>query len=189
MVAHFANETYRTCLTFVFLIETFVVFFLPIGSLLSFVCVCWLYSFYCFEFVLIYISFCHVQLISNLRYKWVYLGWRVEEQVVYFESHWAYFAGFGMGWCYHFVSSANISGFPFTVLTFFFPLFISSGIFALMFPLYIIMAICSYPPSHKDFEFYPVLPGRLRLFYPSQLLLTWVFGRIHHSIAPSHAMG
>lgn len=30
------------------------------------------------------------------RYKWLYMGWTLEQRLVYVEEHWAFFLGFGM---------------------------------------------------------------------------------------------
>lgn len=35
----------------------------------------------------------------EFRYKWLYMGWTLEQRLVYVEEHWAYFLGFGM--CIH----------------------------------------------------------------------------------------
>ncbi|KAJ3326439.1 Etoposide induced 2.4 mRNA [Blyttiomyces sp. JEL0837] len=64
------------------------------------------------------------------EYKWVGRGWTLDRRVEYFEERWAYFAGFGL---------------PITMCTFFFPQFVSAGLFALLFPMYIIMANRSSP--------------------------------------------
>jgi len=73
-----ADEIHRMILFMIFLVQTSVVYVVPtLGPAFSFVCICWLYAFYCFE------------------YKWVNKGWDLETRLDYLENHWAYFAGFG----------------------------------------------------------------------------------------------
>jgi hypothetical protein len=65
----------------------------------------------------------------------VHLCWMysLEYRLKYFEKHWAYFLGFGL---------------PAVCLSLFFPKFISLGIFALTFPIFIILAIIAHPTTH-----------------------------------------
>jgi len=53
----------------------------------------------------------------------------------YFERHWAYFLGFGL---------------PAVTLSLLFPKFISLGLFALAFPVFIILAIIARPTTHAQ---------------------------------------
>ncbi|KAI9327882.1 etoposide-induced protein 2.4-domain-containing protein [Obelidium mucronatum] len=78
-------------------------------------------SFILFSFLVAFVSF---------EYKWVQKGWTLEKRIDYFEARSSYFFGFGL---------------PCTVLTFFFPSFISAGIYAVLFPMYIIMANQAHP--------------------------------------------
>ncbi|OQR83768.1 hypothetical protein ACHHYP_14324 [Achlya hypogyna] len=66
------------------------------------------------------------------EYKWSSHGWGLEKRLAVMEQHWAYFAGFGC---------------PFTLATFFAPNFISKGLFAVFFPVFMLLAITSDPPS------------------------------------------
>jgi len=68
---------------------------------------------------------CWLYAFYSFEYKWINKGWSLEKRLEFLETHWAYFAGFG---------------FPVTVITFYFPQFINSGIFALLFPMYVLMA-------------------------------------------------
>jgi hypothetical protein len=67
------------------------------------------------------------------RYKWSFLGWSLEYRLKFFELHWGYFLGFGL---------------PSVTLSLIFPKFISLGLFALAFPIFIILAIIAKPVSH-----------------------------------------
>jgi len=112
-----ADELYRVLLIGSFMIQMSLVSLIPyIGNVLSLMHICWIYSLYSFE------------------YKWILEGWNLETRLHYFESRWAYFAGFG---------------FPSALLTLMFPKFISAGIFAFIFPIFIILAIEARPVSHS----------------------------------------
>ncbi|KAL9963840.1 hypothetical protein ACROYT_G027390 [Oculina patagonica] len=90
-----------------FLVQAMVVSFLPIlGPVISLAHMCLLYSLYTFE------------------YKWVNMGWTAPKRLMYVETYWPYFVGFGL---------------PLAVLTSLAPSFIISGcVFAILFPLFII---------------------------------------------------
>ncbi|KAI8587779.1 etoposide-induced protein 2.4-domain-containing protein [Geranomyces variabilis] len=127
------DEAYRGLLLLNFLAQSLLVYFIPyVGPALSFLCFCWVASFYSFE------------------YRWASKGWSLQQRVDHFESHWAYYIGFG---------------FPVTALTFFFPQFISQGLFALLFPVYIIMSNRGHPQP-KVGQNLPCkyLPQRLPIF-------------------------
>ena len=83
-----------------------------IGTPLSFIYSCWLSSLYCFE------------------YSWINTGLPFGRRLDAFESHWAYFLGFGL---------------PFTAATFFLPFLIGSAVYALVFPVYVIVATAATP--------------------------------------------
>ncbi|ORX94078.1 EI24-domain-containing protein [Basidiobolus meristosporus CBS 931.73] len=84
-----------------------------------------------------FISFtylCWLNAYYSFEYKWINKGWSLDQRLNYFEEHWAYFAGFG---------------FPGTICSFFFPSFINVGVFALLFPLFIIMANKAVPMPQR----------------------------------------
>lgn len=82
-----SDEIYRGFLFLSYLTLAMTVYVLPIpfGSLLSFVMFCWIYAYYSFEYFYL----------ANGRYIWINRGWNFEQRIAYFESHWAYFLGFG----------------------------------------------------------------------------------------------
>jgi etoposide-induced 2.4 mRNA len=130
-----AGELYRVLLTLSFLLQHFLVSFIPyVGKYLSFIHMCWLYSLYSFE------------------YKWALLNWSMEKRVEFFEDRGFYFVGFGM---------------PFALLTVAFPAFINGGVFALAFPLFIILAMEApverCPPSLSVPIF--SMPSRINVFF------------------------
>ncbi|KAI9498005.1 etoposide-induced protein 2.4-domain-containing protein [Zychaea mexicana] len=83
-----------------------------VGTLLAFLMNCAIMSYYCFE------------------YKWLYMGWTLEQRMTFMEEHWAYFLGFGT---------------PITVLTFFLSTLHSGAVFAILYPSYVIMATMATP--------------------------------------------
>jgi etoposide-induced 2.4 mRNA len=84
--------------------------------------------------ILVLIQLCWMYSLYSFEYKWSLLGWSLEYRLKYFEKHWAYFLGFGL---------------PAVLLSLVFPKFISLGIFALTFPIFIILAIIAKPVGHK----------------------------------------
>ncbi|KAG7387218.1 Etoposide induced 2.4 mRNA [Phytophthora pseudosyringae] len=83
-------------------------------------------------------SFIHLSWLYSLycfEYKWSLAGWSLERRLAHLEQNWAYFAGFGS---------------PFTLATFFVPNFVSKGIFALLFPVFLLLAIACDPVSEGD---------------------------------------
>lgn len=70
---------------------------------------------------------------ARVRYKWSLLGWSLEYRLKYFEKHWCYFLGFGS---------------PAVALSVLFPRFLALGVYALAFPVFIILAIIANPRSH-----------------------------------------
>ncbi|TMW68796.1 hypothetical protein Poli38472_006264 [Pythium oligandrum] len=84
------------------------------------------------------VSFIHLSWLYSLycfEYKWSLAGWSLEKRLGHLEQNWAYFAGFGA---------------PFTLATFFVPNFVSKGIFALLFPVFLLLAIACDPPVEGD---------------------------------------
>mmetsp|Transcript_25804 Transcript_25804/g.89855 ORF Transcript_25804/g.89855 Transcript_25804/m.89855 type:complete len:327 (-) Transcript_25804:32-1012(-) len=89
------------------------------------------------------VSFCLCCFIYPFQiwaYKWAMQGVDWSAQVAMLERHWPYFFGFGL---------------PCTLLTFFYSTFVAAGMYALVFPLYIVLAIASTPPR---VGFIPPLP-------------------------------
>ncbi|CEP02850.1 hypothetical protein PBRA_002817 [Plasmodiophora brassicae] len=70
------------------------------------------------------------------EYKWALQGWTMDQRVAFFQRRWAYFFGFGA---------------PATLLSVVWPTFISYGVFAFLFPCFIILAIASRPQPHVGF--------------------------------------
>lgn len=67
------------------------------------------------------------------RYKWIMEGVQLSDRVKFFEERIPYFSGFGA---------------PLTCIVLFSPNFVSTGVYALIFPMFIIQAIESKPIHH-----------------------------------------
>ncbi|XP_024526006.1 protein EI24 homolog isoform X2 [Selaginella moellendorffii] len=114
-----------------FFAEAFVASFIPyVGQLLYFVLLSWLYAYYCFE------------------YKWGLAQWSLERRLVFFETNWAFFSGFGS---------------PCVLATFFFSPLVSTGVTAILYPLFVLIATASDPEKSiarvkRDSSLFPRLP-------------------------------
>ncbi|KAI9274355.1 etoposide-induced protein 2.4-domain-containing protein [Phascolomyces articulosus] len=85
-----------------------VLYWVPlIGTFISFFVTCLLMAYYSFE------------------YKWIHLGWSLDQRLRHVEQNWAFFFGFGL---------------PAALLTFFLSTLHAGGVFALIYPGYIILA-------------------------------------------------
>lgn len=65
------------------------------------------------------------------EYKWNQKAWSFERRIGELETHWLYYLGFGT---------------PGALATFFFPTLISNGVFALIFPVFIVLSTGREPP-------------------------------------------
>eukprot|EP00897_Mesotaenium_endlicherianum_P005432 jgi/Mesen1/4917/ME000246S04143 len=93
--------------------QTLLLGMLPgVGRPLSLLLLAWLYAYYCFE------------------YRWAFEQWRLDKRLRYFETNWAFFAGFGT---------------PCVVATLLPHKLISAGVMALLFPLFVLAAMASDP--------------------------------------------
>lgn len=105
---------------------------------------------------------CWLASLYCFEYRWVNLGWDSAQRISYFERHWAYFLGFG---------------FPLASLTFFAPKFVDNGIFALVFPVFIITSTCGRPQELKtqNFRSLPVFFFQKKI---TQILLYCIEGKL-----------
>eukprot|EP01132_Coremiostelium_polycephalum_P001529 gene1529-1924_t len=88
-------------------------------------------------------------------YKWILRGkWTLMQRLTYFESHWAYMFGYGA---------------LFTMASFFFPLLIGNAIFALLYPLFIILAVGAKPMKMKQNK--GILPVQIPIFFVSEKIV------------------
>jgi len=96
--------------------------------------VCSQLVFYCLPWgmgePLYFVLNCWLASLYCFEYRWVFLGWSSRERLGYFERHYLYFAGFG---------------FPIAFASYVSPRFIDNGIFALIFPVFILTAAVAQP--------------------------------------------
>ncbi|XP_057989932.1 protein EI24 homolog isoform X2 [Hevea brasiliensis] len=97
------EQVYSILLLSFFFLEVFATGFTPyIGKALNFVLLSWMYAYYCFE------------------YKWNLSEVALDRRLDFFESNWAFLAGFGS---------------PCVLAIFFFSPLVSYGVMAILFPL------------------------------------------------------
>uniref|UniRef100_A0A1D1YJA5 Etoposide-induced protein 2.4 n=1 Tax=Anthurium amnicola TaxID=1678845 RepID=A0A1D1YJA5_9ARAE len=97
------EQVYSVLLLTIFYIEVFATGYIPfIGKAINFLLLSWMYAYYCFE------------------YKWNLAGWSLDKRLNFFESNWAFFAGFGS---------------PCVLAILFFTPLVSYAVMAILFPL------------------------------------------------------
>ncbi|XVF00605.1 hypothetical protein REPUB_Repub04eG0015000 [Reevesia pubescens] len=102
------EQVYSVLLLSFFFLEVYATGFIPyVGKALNFLLLSWMYAYYCFE------------------YKWNFSEWGLEKRLDFFESNWAFFAGFGS---------------PCVLAIFFFSPLLSYGVMAILFPLFVLTA-------------------------------------------------
>eukprot|EP00484_Ammonia_sp_Unknown_P025784 CAMPEP_0197037180 /NCGR_PEP_ID=MMETSP1384-20130603/14450_1 /TAXON_ID=29189 /ORGANISM="Ammonia sp." /LENGTH=434 /DNA_ID=CAMNT_0042467445 /DNA_START=24 /DNA_END=1325 /DNA_ORIENTATION=+ len=127
------EEIYHTLFLIVFNCQ--IVLFAKLGSILSLIASSLSYSltsmlFDYIGFAIAFLLFCWQHAFLSFEYKWIMEGKELRFRIKYFEERVPYFSGFGA---------------PLTLLVLLAPQFISTGIYALTFPLFIIQAIESNP--------------------------------------------
>lgn len=102
------EQVYSVLLLTFFFLEVFATGFIPyIGKGINFLLLSWMYAYYCFE------------------YKWNLSELALDKRLDFFESNWAFFAGFGS---------------PCVMAIFFFSPLVSYGVMAILFPLFVLTA-------------------------------------------------
>ncbi|KAF2535469.1 hypothetical protein F2Q68_00020616 [Brassica cretica] len=97
------EQVYSILLLTFFFMEVYVVGVIPyIGKILNFLLLSWMYAYYCYE------------------YKWNFLEIPLVKRLEFFESNWAFFAGFGS---------------PGVLAIFFLSPLVSGALMAILFPL------------------------------------------------------
>eukprot|EP00658_Telonema_sp_P-2_P085429 TRINITY_DN9736_c0_g1_i23.p1 TRINITY_DN9736_c0_g1~~TRINITY_DN9736_c0_g1_i23.p1 ORF type:complete len:288 (-),score=44.89 TRINITY_DN9736_c0_g1_i23:259-1122(-) len=99
----------------------------------------------------------------SFEYVWAINGWRMDKRISHFETNYAYFLGFGT---------------PCALITAFVPFFVSNGLFALVFPMLIILATASKIDVQPADEGSGWMPHRLPILRPidrlsSKILLSF----------------
>ncbi|KAJ1631804.1 etoposide-induced protein 2.4-domain-containing protein [Pavlovales sp. CCMP2436] len=104
------------------------------------------------------------------EYKWSLHGWTIEQRVAAVEEQWLFLAGFGL---------------PLALTSVAFSTFVSYGIVAFLFPLFVVLATISEPRVHTPSRW---LPRRLPLFnLPKRLGLLVVRALSRRIRQPGHA--
>ncbi|KAF7803598.1 protein EI24-like protein isoform X1 [Senna tora] len=130
------EQVYSILLLSVFFLKVYATGFIPfIGKVLNFLLLSWMYAYY------------------NFEYKWNFNEVALDRRLDYFESSWAFFAGFGS---------------PCVLAIFFFSPLVSYGIMAILFPLFVLTATGSRAEQEISFEkskWRGARVGRLPIFY------------------------
>lgn len=102
------EQVYSVLLLSFFFLEVYATGFIPyVGKALNFILLSWMYAYYCFE------------------YKWNFSELGLEKRLDFFETNWAFFAGFGS---------------PCVLAVLFFSPLVSYGVMAILFPLFVLTA-------------------------------------------------
>lgn len=141
VVIGIGEQLYSLLLINSFFFEVYATGFLPfVGKTLNFMLLSWMYAYYCFE------------------YKWNLSEVSLDRRLDFFESNWAFFAGFGS---------------PCVLAIFFFSPLVSYGVMAILFPLFVLTATGSV--AEKDIYSQRTTwkcagLGRLPIFYAANTL-------------------
>ncbi|GLJ24404.1 hypothetical protein SUGI_0466070 [Cryptomeria japonica] len=118
MMTVIAEKIYSCLMLSIFFVEVSAISYVPfIGKILNFLLLSWIYAYYSFE------------------YKWNFIGWSLDKRIGFFETNWAFFAGFGSPCVLPIVFSSQL---------------VSSGIMAILFPLCVLAATATHPQEVID---------------------------------------
>lgn len=140
------EQVYSILLLTFFFLEVCATGIVPyVGKALNFLLLSWMYSYYCFE------------------YKWNFSEVSLVNRLGFFESNWAFFAGFGS---------------PCVLAIFFVSPLVSYGVMAILYPLFVLTAtgsaaeqvISNQKRKWGDTE----ALGRLPVFFAADTLSLWV---------------
>ncbi|XVE94133.1 hypothetical protein REPUB_Repub01dG0255100 [Reevesia pubescens] len=136
------EQVYSVLLLSFFFLEVYATGFIPfVGKALNFLLLSWMYAYYCFE------------------YKWNFSEWGMEKRLDFFETNWAFFAGFGS---------------PCVLAIFLFSPLVSYGVMAILFPLFVLTATGTEAEqviSTQRRKWSGAELGRLPVFYAADTLL------------------
>ncbi|XP_065872183.1 protein EI24 homolog isoform X2 [Euphorbia lathyris] len=130
------EQVYSILLLSFFFLEVYATGVIPyIGKAINFILLSWMYAYYCFE------------------YKWNLSEVSLDRRLDFFESNWAFFAGFGS---------------PCVLAIFFFSSLVSYGVMAILFPLFVLTATSTGAEQDiflQRMKWKGVGLGRLPIFY------------------------
>ncbi|KAI4318805.1 hypothetical protein MLD38_032472 [Melastoma candidum] len=145
VVIGIGEQVYSILLLTFFFLEVSIIGYIPyIGKALSFLLLSWMYAYYCFE------------------YKWNFSEVSLDKRLDFFQSNWAFFAGFGS---------------PCVLAIFFFSPLVSYGVMAILFPLFVLTATSSKAEQvllSDESKWGAVRLGRLPIFYVADTFSMWV---------------
>ncbi|XP_043712034.1 protein EI24 homolog isoform X2 [Telopea speciosissima] len=135
------EQVYSVLLLSFFFLEVFAAGFIPyVGKALNFLLLSWMYAYYSFE------------------YKWNLAEVALDKRLDFFESNWAFFAGFGG---------------PCVLAIFFFSPLVSYGVMAILYPLFVVIATGSeadHAMKCNRRTWRGARLGRLPIFYAADTL-------------------
>ncbi|KAL6652910.1 hypothetical protein ACP70R_011835 [Stipagrostis hirtigluma subsp. patula] len=138
------EQVYSILLLTIFFIEVSVIAYIPyLGKAMNFLLLSLMYAYYCFE------------------YKWNFFAVNLNKRLDFFESNWAFFAGFGG---------------PCVLPIFFFSPLTSYGVMAILYPLFVMTAAGTQAEQVID-ELKPSHEGKLKripVFFVAKRLTTQV---------------
>lgn len=127
--------------------------------LLNFLYILWMHVLYVIPIIgpaLYFVHFCWLASLYAFEYRWVSLKWNTGERLQYLEKHWIYFFGFG---------------FPVSLLCFAMPRFVDTGVFAILFPLFIFTSTMAQPKAAQNSR---VFPSRIPIFTVAHTIACYV---------------
>ncbi|MCL7037848.1 hypothetical protein MKW94_023490 [Papaver nudicaule] len=141
----FGEMVFSMLLLNFFFLEVYAVDYIPyVGKMISFLLFSWMYAYYCFE------------------YKWSLAEVSLEKRLDFFESNWAFFAGFGC---------------PCVLPVLFYSRLVSGGVVAVLFPLFVLTATGSESDQviyRQRRKWMGAGLGRLPIFYAADRFSLWV---------------
>ncbi|KAI5056569.1 hypothetical protein GOP47_0028387 [Adiantum capillus-veneris] len=144
MLVSAGEQTYSILMLLIFYFEVRAATAVPyIGNFLMFPLRSWLYAYYFFD------------------YAWGYAKWSLEKRLMFFETNWAFFAGFG--------SPCVIATLPLTGL-------VQDGVLAFLFPLFVLVAFGSHPEKVvAAYSSSQTQMPRIPVFYVTSILMNKLF--------------
>ncbi|KAH7290921.1 hypothetical protein KP509_30G069300 [Ceratopteris richardii] len=138
------EQAYSILMLLIFYCEVRVASSIPyIGNIVMFPLRSWLYAFYFFD------------------YAWSYGKWSLQKRLLFFETNWAFFAGFG---CPCVIATLPLYG------------LVQDGVLAFLFPLFVLVAFGSQQEQvvAANNNIQPQLP-RVPMFYLTSILMNKLF--------------
>ncbi|KAI0792858.1 etoposide-induced protein 2.4-domain-containing protein [Abortiporus biennis] len=146
-----ATSAYRVIMVFTSVVVTFALGYLPlVGPTLGFIFLCWVDSYYCFEFI------------------WIASGLSLSRRLRHLEERWAYYFAFGLPTAALCMLGSTLANAAIFALVF--PAYIIMAMHSRPLPL------DPYNPSGEEILRHPspYLPIRIPIFHPVTFLNDWI---------------